>query len=165
MARRFTAPPAPDITGAMPDLPNPPLDDIDRQLLDLLAMNARTSTAALGRALGLSRSTVQDRIARLERQGVIAGYTLRYGTPAPRRTVSALVMLSVNAKLADRVVHTLRKMPEVTRLHTISGIYDMCATVSADSHDALDAVLDGIGRIAGVEKTMSSIILSTKLER
>lgn len=142
-----------------------PLDDTDRRLLDLLAMNARTSTAALGRALGLSRSTVQDRLARLERQGVIAGYTVRLGEPAARRAVSALVMLSVNAKLADRVVHTLRKMPELTRLHTIAGIYDMCATVSADSHDAMDAALDAIGRIPGVEKTMSSIVLSTKLDR
>lgn len=128
-------------------------------------MNARTSTAALGRTLGLSRSTVQDRIARLERQGVIAGYTVKLGGPAPRRTVSALVMLSVNAKLADRVVHTLRKMPELSRLQTISGIYDMCATVTADTHDEMDAALDAIGRIPGVEKTMSSIVLSTKLER
>jgi DNA-binding Lrp family transcriptional regulator len=107
------------------------MDDTDRQLIDLLTLNARTSTAALGRALGLSRSTVQDRLARLERTGAIAGYTVRLGDSAPRRGVSALVMMTVNAKLADRVVHALRKMPELTRLHSISGQYDLCATVSA----------------------------------
>lgn len=141
------------------------MDDTDRQLIDLLTLNARTSTAALGRALGLSRSTVQDRLARLERTGAIAGYTVRLGDSAPRRGVSALVMMTVNAKLADRVVHALRKMPELTRLHSISGQYDLCATVGADSHDAMDAALDAIGRLPGVEKTMSSIVLSTKMER
>ncbi len=142
-----------------------PMDDLDRQLVDLLTLNARTSTAALGRALGLSRSTVQDRIARLERQGVIAGYTVKLGGTAPRRGVSALVMISVNAKLADRVVHALRKMPELTRLHSISGQYDLCATVATETHDAMDSALDAIGRLSGVERTMSSILLSTKMER
>src|SRR5690606_16605682 len=55
------------------------LDDIHRKLISLLRCNARTPTAALGRQLALSRSAVQERLKRLERDGVIAGYTLVVG--------------------------------------------------------------------------------------
>ena len=54
------------------------LDDTDQNLLNLLRSNSRATTSALARQLGISRSTVQDRINRLERRKVIAGYTVRF---------------------------------------------------------------------------------------
>jgi len=141
------------------------LDRTDRRLLDLLTANARASTSALARELGLSRSTVQDRIARLERRGVIEGYTLRYNEQFQARLLRAHVMIQTNPKLALRIVAELGGISAVKTLQTVSGVYDLVTTVEAPTTEELDAVLDTIGAIEGVEKTTTSIVLSTKFQR
>lgn len=141
------------------------LDDIDRRLLARLRANARTPTAALGRQLGLSRSAVQERLKRLERDGVILGYTVRLADATRRPSVTAHVMLTLDPKQQDRAAEALRGLPEVTSAHTVSGVYDLVAEVTAASAEALDAVLTRIGKLPGVVRTTSSILLSTKFER
>jgi DNA-binding Lrp family transcriptional regulator len=141
------------------------LDDLDRALLTLLETNAREPTASLARKLGVSRTTVQDRIQRLERDGVIAGYTVRPGADRLDTRITAYVMIAANPKLNARVVHALKAMPEVKRLHAVSGAHDLLAMISAENTRRIDEVLDAIGSIPGIERTMSSIVLSTKLER
>jgi DNA-binding Lrp family transcriptional regulator len=141
------------------------MDELDRRLLSLLEANAREPTASLARKLGISRTTVQDRIRRLEREGVVAGYTVRIGPEYSEDRITAYVMLSVNPKLSARVVHALKAMPELRRLHAVSGVYDLLAEISAESTRRIDEVLDTIGNTPGIERTTSSIVLSTKLER
>ncbi|MBU0890423.1 MAG: Lrp/AsnC family transcriptional regulator, partial [Gammaproteobacteria bacterium] len=70
------------------------LDDTDRELLSLLQANAREGTAMLARKLGLARTTVVARIARLERSGVVAGYGVRLGTRLDATTVRAWCSIS-----------------------------------------------------------------------
>jgi DNA-binding Lrp family transcriptional regulator len=142
-----------------------PLDDLDRHLLALLQANAREPTASLARKLSISRTTVQDRINRLERERVIAGYTIRLSPDHERRMITAHVMMAVNPKLADRVVHALRALPEVRELHAVSGVYDLLALIYAETTGGIDDVLDRIGQMPGIDRTTSSIILSTKLMR
>jgi len=149
-----------DVSAIMPDM-----DDTDRKLIDLLEMDARLPTAALARRLGLSRSTVQDRMRRLEEKGIIGGYTVRFNNAHAQRQITAHVMISANPKFTDRVVHTLKQISDVRSLHAVSGSYDLIATVRADTTAAIDATLDAIGRIDGIARTRSSIILSTKFER
>jgi DNA-binding Lrp family transcriptional regulator len=141
------------------------MDELDRHLLSLLEANAREPTASLARKLGVSRTTVQDRIRRLEREGLVAGYTVRLGSEYREERITAYVMLSVNPKLSARVVHALKAMPELRRLHAVSGVYDLLAEISAESTRRIDEVLDTIGSTPGIERTTSSIVLSTKLER
>lgn len=141
------------------------LDDTDRKLLSLLRADARESVSALARKLDLARSTVQERIARLERSGVIAGYTIRSGENFAERQIAAHVMISVDPKMAVSVTTDLKKMPEVRFLAAISGTFDMMAEVAAETTVKIDTVLDAIGRLKGVQKTMSSIVLSVKFER
>lgn len=142
-----------------------PLDDADRQLISLLSANARLPAALLARRLGLSRSAVQERLKRLERDGVIAGYTVTLGAEAPKPGVSAQVMLTLEPKLQDRAVEALRGLAEVKSAYTVSGIYDLVAEVTAPTSEALDEVLTRIGKLPGVTRTTSSILLSTKFER
>jgi DNA-binding Lrp family transcriptional regulator len=142
-----------------------PLDDLDRHLLALLQANAREPTASLARKLGISRTTVQDRINRLERERIIAGYTIRLSPDHERRMITAHVMMAVNPKLADRVVHALRALPEVRELHAVSGVYDLLALICAETTGGIDDVLDRIGQMPGIDRTTSSIILSTKMMR
>ena len=141
------------------------LDDTDKALLGMLSANSRESTAALARKLGLSRSTVTDRIARLEKQGIITGYTVRYSDTYASGQIRAHVMISYDPKLASQIVRHLRQFPAVKAVYAVNGIYDIIAHVSADSTGDLDRALDQIGELDGIEKTVSSIILSTKFER
>ncbi len=138
--------------------------DTDARLIELLRANAREPTASLARKLGLARSTVQERIARLERDGVIKGYTVRVADDAAP-TLRAVVMISTDPKQADRVSVELKKMPEVRSLAAVSGSYDLIAMIETDTPGRIDALLDRIGRAPGVARTVSSIILSEKFSR
>jgi DNA-binding Lrp family transcriptional regulator len=139
--------------------------DTDSKLLSLLKHNAREPTASLARKLGLARSTVQERIARLEREKTIKGYTVRLSEGAETKRLSAVVMITADPKQADRVAAELRRMTEVRSLSTVSGAYDMMAMVETDTPARMDAALDRIGKATGVARTVSSIVLSEKFSR
>lgn len=137
----------------------------DQRLLSLLRENARASTAEVARRLKLSRTTVQSRIDRLERDGVIAGYTVRVADAAEHGRIRAHILVTVMPRRMGSVVEALRVMPEVRALHSVSGPSDLIALASAPDVEAMDALTDRIGLVDGVERTTSSIILSTKFER
>ena len=141
------------------------ISDAEQALLSLLRANARASTAALARQLGVSRTTVQSRIQRLERRGIIAGYGVRLSPDYEQGLVRAHVLLTVTPKLADKVVRSLQALPPVRTLHSVSGNFDMIVIVDAPSIRDLDSLLDQIGAMDGVERTSSSIILSTRIDR
>jgi DNA-binding Lrp family transcriptional regulator len=141
------------------------LRDKDAKLIDLLRANAREPTASLARKLGLARSTVQERIARLEREGVIAGYTLRLGDEASSGRIRAIVMIATDARRADRTAAELKRVTEVRSLNAVAGSFDLIASVETDTTTRMDSVLDRIGRTHGVARTVSSIVLSEKFSR
>jgi DNA-binding Lrp family transcriptional regulator len=141
------------------------LSDAEQALLSLLRENARASTAELARRLGVSRTTVQSRIERLEQRGIISGYGVRLAPDYEQGLVRAHVLLTVTPKLADKVVRALRGLATVRTLHSVSGNFDMIVIVDAPSIRDLDLLLDQIGAMDGVERTLSSIILSTRIDR
>lgn len=141
------------------------MDDLDEHLLARLRDNARASVADLARGLGLSRTTVQSRLGRLERSGVIAGYAVRLSGAYEAARVHAFVMLTVEPKQAAAVTSALKRMPGVRRLQSVSGPFDMIATVEASGVSEMDELIDQIGALGGVERTNSSIVLSTKFAR
>lgn len=141
------------------------LSEAEHALLSLLRENARASTAELARRLDLSRTTVQSRIERLEARGVIRGYGVQLSPEYQENLVKAHVLVTALPKLAPRVENALRKITWVRTLHSVSGQFDMIAIVEAPSIQELDRLLDEIGALEGVERTMSSIILSTRIER
>ena len=97
------------------------LTPADTQLLTVLRENARASTAEIARRLNLSRTTVQSRIERLEREGVIGGYTVRVSDAAEHGHIRAHIMITVLPKQMATVVEALHAMPEVRVLHSVSG--------------------------------------------
>lgn len=141
------------------------LDPTDRQLLALLRENARRSTAELARALGLSRTTVQSRIERLERQRVVAGYTVKVDDAVEAALVRAHIMITVGPKQTGAIEAALRGITAVRSLLSVSGPYDLLAVVAAPSITELDALIDRIGALDGVERTTSAIVLSTRIDR
>ena len=137
----------------------------DRHLLALLLSNARESTAALARRLGIARSTVQARIARLEAAGIIAGYTVRLGDAYKRGLIRAHVLITLDPKRAGAAEAALKRMAELTALYTVSGAHDLIAVAAAETTEDMDNLLDRIRTLDGVTTTNSSILLSAKLER
>ncbi|MCR6662586.1 MAG: Lrp/AsnC family transcriptional regulator [Luteimonas sp.] len=137
----------------------------DEALLSVLRENARLSTADIARRLGLSRTTVQSRIERLEREGVIEGYTVRLGDDYTRGRVRAHILITVLPKQMPAVVQALHGMPEVRSLHSVSGTHDLVAMGVVPTVGDMDELTDRIGAIEGVERTTTSVILSTKFER
>jgi DNA-binding Lrp family transcriptional regulator len=138
---------------------------VDEALLELLTADARLSTAALARRLGVARSTVQGRLERLERTGVIRGYTVRLGATTAARQVQAHAMITVEPQQQAMVERKLKGMPAVTSLLTVSGSYDLIAMLAAESTEALDAALDELRECPGVKSTSTSIVLSRRFER
>lgn len=141
------------------------ITDKDRELLGLLSENARMPVAELARRLSLSRTTVQARLERLEAQGVIAGYALRLSDAYQSGLIRAHVMIVIAPKALGAVTAELGAIKEVTALYSVNGPYDLIAVVAAPSISELDRLIDRIGELAGVERTLSSIILSTRIAR
>lgn len=137
----------------------------DRELLAILSENAREQTAAIARRLGLSRTTVQAKIDRLERDGVIAGYGVKLSDAYESGMVKAHVLITIAPKTLARITTELHAISAVRTLHSVSGSFDLIAVVEAASIAELDHLIDRIGAIDGVERTLSSIILSTRIRR
>ncbi len=141
------------------------MDGIDRELLTLLQADAREPTSSIARKLGISRSTVQSRMARLESRGIVGGYTVRLNDAYSRSQVKAHVLITFAPKLAPRIGAELKKIPEVISLYSISGAHDMIAIVAAPDTTHMDEVIDQIGAVPGIDRTTTSVVLSTKFER
>jgi DNA-binding Lrp family transcriptional regulator len=140
-------------------------DDLDRRLLALLQADARAPVAELARRLGVARTTVLARLARLQAEGVIVGYTVRLARDDGDRFVEAYVGISVQPRAGAGVTARLASLPELRQLSSVSGEWDYLALLRADSTARLDAVLDEIGGFEGVLKTTTHIVLARRIDR
>ncbi len=141
------------------------LSPTDELLLSVLREDARASVAEIARRLDLSRTTVQSRIGRLERSGVIRGYTVRVADEVDQGRLRAHVLITVLPKRLAAVVGALHAMPQIRSLHSVSGAHDLVAMAVVETVQEMDDLADRVGTLDGVERTTSSIILSTKFER
>jgi len=141
------------------------LDDIDRQLLSILQLNAREPVAEIARRLGVARTTVIARIARLEQAGVIGGYTLKLGRDLVDPSLQAYVGITVQPKAGRDVIRRFSRIPEVQQLCAVSGEFDYVAWLRVATPEQLDKILDQIGEMEGVIKTTTSVVLARKIDR
>lgn len=137
----------------------------DQQLLNILRGNARATTTDLAKMLGVSRSTVQKRIDRLEGEGVISGYTVELSSQYMDQEIRAHVSITVSPRMTKDIITAMTRFDGVRAIYSVSGRYDLIAEVAAFSVNDLDQIIDNIIAIDGVERTESSVILSTRLKR
>lgn len=137
------------------------MNDTDRQLLALLRDNARMPVTEIAKLLRMSRATVQNRIARLEADGTIAGYTVRLKPAAEAHRIRAWMGIAIEGNAAPQVLQVLRGEPAVHTLHTTNGRWDIVAELRADNLELFDRVLGWVRRIEGIASTETSILLST----
>lgn len=139
-------------------------DDTDRKLIALLQDNARLSAVQLAKAVGLSRSAVQERLARLEASGVIAQYTVRLGsTGEPLR--AWLLLRYAEGFSCDDVMPLLSALPQVQACHSVAGETDMLVLVQADTPSMLSDVREAIAGFKGIDDVTTLPVLRTLLER
>jgi DNA-binding Lrp family transcriptional regulator len=134
------------------------MDVIDKRLLTLLREDASLPLKTLAAGVGLSRSSVRDRIARLQRTGVIRRYTIETATEPGTLTAICLLRL---LQTPDRfVVAAVGAMPEVVRCDALSGEIDLLIEVQTGDADALNLVRDRLAAMPGVVEVTTSLVLT-----
>jgi Lrp/AsnC family transcriptional regulator, leucine-responsive regulatory protein len=140
-----------------------PLDAIDQRLIALLQDDARTPTVALARAVGLSRSAVQERLQRLKRNGTIAQYTLRLGE---LEGVQAWLMLRhAEGFSCDDVLPELSSWPQVRLCHSLAGEIDLLVLVHARTTAELSDLRERAMALKGVDDVTTATVLRSLLDR
>jgi DNA-binding Lrp family transcriptional regulator len=133
------------------------MDDLDEHLIERLRANARAPISELARALGLSRTTIQSRLARLERTGVITGYDVRLKSS----DFDALALIDLAGPRAAEATAALARLSAVRRLRAVSGPCDLIADIAAATAD-LEAALAAIREVGGVAAARLAVILAEK---
>lgn len=136
------------------------LDALDRRLIALLRTDARLPTATLAKQLDVSRGTVQNRMQRLEREGVISGYTVRMAEHEDEAGVQAITLIEVHGAATDQVIAGLRRIPEASRVHSTNGRWDLVVHLHAADLPAFDRVLREVRNINGVANSESHLLLA-----
>jgi DNA-binding Lrp family transcriptional regulator len=137
------------------------MDEIDQKLIALLRDNARSTVASLAKKLHVARGTVQNRLARLEQDGTIVGYTVRLRPQVEEQHIRALMTVAVEGNRTEAVIRALRGDPAVCALHTTNGRWDIVTELRADSLQAFDQVLARVRLIEGISNTETSLLLNT----
>jgi DNA-binding Lrp family transcriptional regulator len=137
------------------------MDSTDLQLIALLRADARASVAALAKKLKVSRGTVTNRLARLEADGVITGYTVRLRPDSQPEGIVAWTSIAVEGNQTREVIAHLLGEPGVAALHDTNGRWDLLAELQAANLNELAKVLERMRLIKGIGATETSIHLQT----
>lgn len=147
------------MTGRMPDA-------IDQRLLALLEDNARRPAVALAKAVGLSRSAVQERLARLEDGGAIARYTIVRGQAGAPPGVSAILLVRIATRPCETVLRRFREWPEIAACWSVaSPDVDAVLLVEAADGHALGDLRERLASVEGVAEVVTAPVLRTVVER
>ncbi len=137
------------------------IDSIDHALISLLRQNARESVATLASKLGVSRGTVTNRMDKLERDGVVVGYTVRLRPDVQTEVLRAWMSVEIVGNDTRRVMASLLGEPGVAALHSTNGRWDLLAELQVASLEELSRVLERIRLIKGISNTETSIHLES----
>lgn len=134
------------------------MDDIDRRLLELLQEDASRPLKTLAAAVSLSRSSVRDRIARMQVAGVIRRYTVEL---APIDLgLTAVLLLRLSRTPDPDVVRAVVSTPEVVRCYSLSGDVDLLVELAGRDTANLNRARDRIALLPGVADVVTSFVLN-----
>ncbi len=138
------------------------LDDTDQRLIAALRRDSRAPLSSLAAEMGLSRTTVRSRIERLIERGEILGFTLRLKSDIAQAPVRGMMMLGIEGRGAEKIMHRLLGIAAVQAVHSTNGKWDLIAEIGTDTLEELDKVLFAIRRIDGVMRSETNLLLSTR---
>jgi len=140
-------------------------DGLDERLISLLRKNARMTLTALARELALSRTAIQARMARLERDKVILGYraVIDEGTGGSEPGgVSAVLSITFSQRPCRPVVETFRDWPEIAQYYSVTGPLDAYMVVRVNSVPDLSRFVDRLSAVVGVGSVRSAVVLNAE---
>ncbi len=140
------------------------LDDLDRRLLAELSLDARLTQVALAARLGLSRSAVQERIKRLEREGVIIGYTVKLGQ-APTTGLLAYLLVKDSGPDHARALRGLDGFPEIRVADSVAGEIGLVLQAEVATVEDLNRLRDAVGKLPGVASTQTLLVMKREFSR
>ena len=140
------------------------IDVLDARIIELFSAEPRIGVLECSRRLGVARATVQARLDRMTRRGVINGFGPEIDPAAIGFGVTAFVTLQIRqAGGHDPVAERLAAIPEVIEAHNITGAGDMLVRVVGRSNQDLQRVIDAIVYVDGVERASTVISLATQI--
>ncbi len=141
------------------------MDQLDRRIIAALQHNARASTTQIAAQLDVARTTVHERIKRLEERDVIAGYSVRLCETEDAPKVQVIVLLEVQQKETTRIIKRLEAYPEVKLCLSINGEFDLLLSAEAPRIEDLDILVDELAKIPGVLRTNTSVVFGRRIDR
>ena len=139
----------------------PTIDRLDVEILVRLSENARIGVAELASALGVSRATVQQRLRRLEDDGILLGFRPVIDLAAVGMPIQAVVTLEIDQRLMAPILRGLQALPEILEVRIQAGREDLVVHVALGSLEALQQLTAAVVQIDGVRKTTSTFTVST----
>ena len=138
------------------------MDDTDERLIAALKQDARMALSDLAARLGLSRTTVRTRLARLQQSGEIVGYRVVTRADVQSDPVRGLMMIGIQGRGADRIMRQLGGFAEVRAVHSTNGQWDVIVEIGTETLEAFDAVLFRIRRLEGIVASETHLLLKTR---
>jgi DNA-binding Lrp family transcriptional regulator len=138
------------------------MDEVDRKLIALLRADSRQPASTLAARLKVSRGTVQNRIERLLARGVIQGFTVKTRPEIEASRVRAIMCIAIEGERSGAVIRALRGFPEVEKVHTTNGRWDLIAELDTENLGEFSRTLDEIRMLEGIASTETSILLATQ---
>jgi DNA-binding Lrp family transcriptional regulator len=141
-------------------MPNTPvIDAVDARILAALSEDPRAPVISLADKTGLSRNTVQARLARLDERGVLRSFERRIDPAALGFPLTAFVLTRVVQRRLHDIARELASVPEVLEVHGLSGAVDLLVHVVARDADDLYRIAGRLLDIDGVEQTTTSLVM------
>lgn len=136
-------------------------DSLDNELISELRVDGRATISHLADRLKVSRATIQNRLDRLLSSGAILGFTIRVHEALDKETVKAMMMIEVTGKSTSQVIRKLQGIPQLIKLHTTNGAWDLIAEIHTTSLSEFDEVLREVREIDGILNSETSVLLSS----
>ncbi|MBU3062363.1 Lrp/AsnC family transcriptional regulator [Nocardia sp. NEAU-G5] len=140
------------------------VDALDARILDALSVDPRATVLALAESTGLSRNTVQARLAKFDKQGVLRTFERRIDPAALGYPLDAVIMTRVVQRALSAIAVALEDIPEVTEVQGLSGVTDLLVHVVARDADDLYRIAGRILDIDGVEQTTTALVMRQLME-
>ncbi|PVA10315.1 Lrp/AsnC family transcriptional regulator [Pelagivirga sediminicola] len=140
-------------------------DDLDRRIVRELQRNARAATSTIAARLGVARSTVHERVSRMERDGTIAGYSVVLTHNPAEERIEVLMLLEIRQQETRKILKKLESYTEVRLILSINGEYDLFVSAQAPRIEDLDVFVDEVAEIPGILRTNTSVVFGRKLDR
>lgn len=140
-------------------------DDRDERLLALLQQDARTPVAELARAVNLSPTAVRQRLARMERDGVIEGYTIRRGASETPKGISVMLSLTLTGSKCKALYQDFGHLPEIRKFWSTAGEVDACMLLDVPSIERLQEITESLSDHPVVQRVQSHVVIETHVDR